>query len=162
RRTALATLSMLVAALTGCVASVEPDGRGDGDTESEDVAEARQPLSIPAGWSAVALQAPSSGVSLYKKSGADSYVTIVNLKLATLRNIRGQPIAPPGGSASYQSVPRKNYTEFWPAAQALETSTRKLRVVFSGTFGSTNDPSYTPIAFGLKKDNSIISLGYGA
>lgn len=156
--TAFASLSMLVVAFAGCVASAGPDG----DTESEDMAEAKQALSIPAGWSPVGLQAPNGGVSLYKKSGAESYVTIVNLKLATLRNITGQSIVPAGGSASYKSVPRKAYTAFWPDAKALETSTSKLRVVFSGTFGSVSDPSYTPIAFGLKKDSSIISLGYAA
>ncbi|WP_437944965.1 hypothetical protein WME98_28785 [Sorangium sp. So ce296] len=153
-----AGLAWLPGVLAGCGAAddgvVEGEAAGAGG-ESDVASEALVP--VPAGYSEVALSAPSSGVRVFKRNDADEWVTIVDLRQATARNITG---AVSGGDPDYLLVQRNSYTAYWTDARSHETSTRKLRVVVSGTFGAFTYP--TGIAFGLKKDGSHISYGYAA
>jgi Ricin-type beta-trefoil lectin domain len=98
------------------------------------------------------------GVRVYKKDyqgGQPDYVTVVDLRRATIRNLTG--------SNSNGNVYRKLLSNFWNDAVAMNSTTAKAKVVINGTFFKNNNngsPNPTTIAFGLKVRNNKISYGY--
>jgi hypothetical protein len=96
------------------------------------------------------------GVQVYKKDdakGNTDYVTVVNLKKGTIRNLIGTESTPNG------TVKKKLAREFWQDAVKENTSSLKVMVVVNASFFSTNDDP-TGIAFGLKLGGRMISYGY--
>ncbi|MBD2180176.1 ricin-type beta-trefoil lectin domain protein [Aerosakkonema funiforme] len=120
------------------------------------VAKATQLLAqtIPSGFYKIM---EDTGVRVYKKDyqgGKPDYVTVVDLRKATIRNLTG--------SYSNGNVYRKSLNTFWNDAVAMNTTTAKAKVVINGTFFDNNgSPNPTKIAFGLKVRNNKISYGYG-
>lgn len=102
------------------------------------------------------LMLSQTGVQVYKKDdakGNTDYVTVVNLKKGTIRNLIGAEGTPNG------TVKKKLAREFWQDAVKQNTSSLKAMVVVNASFFSTNDDP-TGIAFGLKLGGSTISYGY--
>lgn len=102
------------------------------------------------------LMLSETGVQVYKKDdakGNTDYVTVVNFKKGTIRNLIGIEGTPNG------TVKKKLPSEFWQDAVTQNTSTRKVMVVVNASFFSTNDDP-TGIAFGLKLGGRTISYGY--
>lgn len=102
------------------------------------------------------LMLSQTGVQVYKKDdakGNTDYVTVVNLKKGTIRNLIGAEGTPNG------TVKKKLPSEFWQDAVKQNTSSLKAMVVVNASFFSTNDDP-TGIAFGLKLGGSTISYGY--
>lgn len=102
------------------------------------------------------LMLSQTGVQVYKKDDAKAntdYVTVVNLKKGTIRNLIGAEGTPNG------TVKKKLPSEFWQDAVTQNTSSLKAMVVVNASFFSTNDDP-TGIAFGLKLGGSTISYGY--
>lgn len=113
-----------------------------------------QAVPIPAGFK---LLISDTGVQVYKKDyagGQPDYVTVIDLRRATIRNLAGSLPNPPDGR-----VHRKSLSSFWNDAAAKNTSTVKAKVVVNAAFFSTND-NPTGIAFGLKVADRVISYGY--
>lgn len=119
------------------------------------VAKATQLLAqtIPSGFYKIM---EDTGVRVYKKDyqgGQPDYVTVVDLRKATIRNLTG--------SYSNGNVSRKSMSTFWNDAVAMNTTTAKAKIVINGTFFNDNgSPNPTQIAFGLKVRNNKISYGY--
>ncbi|MDX6500498.1 MAG: hypothetical protein QOG23_3758 [Blastocatellia bacterium] len=118
---------------------------------------------IPSGFQQIF---SDTGIHVYQKNytgGSPDYVTIVDLRSATICNLIGSSTS---GSIGNMKVSRKllgpssTATNFWTDAMGQNTSTRKARVVVNGTFFSTNDYP-TGLAFGLKANSLIVSYGYG-
>jgi hypothetical protein len=111
---------------------------------------------VPSGFNLIA---SGTGVRVYKKdypgcpppSCYPDYVTVVDLRSATVRNLTG--------AVAGDRVGWENQTEFWKQAERGNTGSRRVLVVVNGTFF---DPNHEPsgIAFGLKRDNQLISYGY--
>ena len=96
------------------------------------------------------------GVKVYRKTystGSPDYVTVVDLRYATLQSFTGWP-------AAYSTVERRSLATHWGNAVAQNTSTRKAMVALNGTFFDTNATPYTGIAFGLKANWWNMSTGY--
>jgi Phosphodiester glycosidase len=107
---------------------------------------------IPSGFQLIS---QGTGVSVYRKNytgGQPDYVTVVDLRYATLRNFTGW--------VSGTSVERRLLRTFWNDAVSQDTPTRKSRVAINGTFFDPNSNPYTGIAFGLKADWWRMSYGY--
>ena len=108
---------------------------------------------VPSGFQLIL---SGTGVKVYRKNyvgGQPDFVTVVDLRYATIRNFTG--------SVSGQNIERRTLSRFWNDAVAQNTGSRTARVAINGTFFSTNDSPFTPIAFGLKADWWRISYGYG-
>ncbi|MCA1991362.1 MAG: ricin-type beta-trefoil lectin domain protein [Coleofasciculus sp. S288] len=120
-----------------------------------DVAKPTQLLAqtIPSGFNNIL---DDTGVRVYKKDysgGEPDYVTVVDLRRATIRNLTG--------SYSNENVERKSLSSFWNDAVAMNTATAKAKVVINGTFFRNDSSTTTKISFGLKVRNNKISYGYG-
>lgn len=101
-------------------------------------------------------------VRLYQKNyarGTPDYVTVVDLRYATILNLTGTVTHAPCGTLSHKNF-GPGPGSFWADATAMDTSTRTAHVLVNGTFFS-NAPS-APVAFGLKTGGSIVSYGYAA
>jgi len=144
----------LACAVIGC-GSVDEDP----DAEfAETTAETKQAFSVASGFSEqYILTSPSSGIRLYKHASKNEWVTIVDLRYASLRSVTGTVS---GSDPNYRLVQRNYGSTYWTMVQNLQTSTRRAKVLVSGTFGAFTDPS--GVAFGLKKDGSLISYGYAS
>jgi hypothetical protein len=147
RFAAMAAASMICAGTSSCITRA---GNSDGVVRSMALGEASSAACAcyaPAGFE-VFLSAP--GVNILQRS-ANEYLTVVDLRYATLRNLTGDPS---GGN-----VGRLSESDFWTKGQSQDTTTRKLRVVLNGTFFDQSKwPA--PIAYGLKKDGDVLSYGY--
>jgi len=98
-----------------------------------------------------------TGVEVYRKDyrgGQPDFVTVVDLRRATLRSLTGTL------KLESEEVYSKKFSKFWNDAVAKNTSTSKARVVINGTFFESGEP-LTEIAFGLKVGGTEISYGYG-
>lgn len=117
---------------------------------------ARAAVTVPSGFTTML---SDTGVKVYRKTysnGSPDYVTVVDLRSATLRNFTGW--------VSGEAVYRKTLQTFWNDAVAQNTSSRRAKVVLNGTFFATNDRDPNPpvgISFGLKADWWQMSYGYG-
>lgn len=115
----------------------------------------RATVPIPSGFT---LDKSYTGVRVYKKSysgGAPDYVTIVDLRYATLSSFTGWAYGTPDNG----TVERRTIRTHWNNAVAQNTSSRTARVAINGTFfDPNNDPS--GIAFGLKANWWQMSYGY--
>jgi len=110
---------------------------------------------IPSGF---ILDKSYTGVKVYKKSytgGAPDYVTIVDLRYASLSSFTGWAYGTPDNG----TVECRSLRTHWNNALAQNTSTRVARVAINGTFF---DPNNNPagIAFGLKANWWQMSYGY--
>jgi hypothetical protein len=96
------------------------------------------------------------GVKVYRKtypSGAPDYVTVVDLRYATIQSYTGW--ARPDGT-----VERRSLATHWSNAVAQSNSSRQAMVALNGTFFATDATPYTGIAFGLKANWWNMSTGY--
>ncbi|CAN93827.1 hypothetical protein predicted by Glimmer/Critica [Sorangium cellulosum So ce56] len=162
RGDATSWIAMFVTACAAALAACSGEAPGgEAIEESEIVGDApAAAITIPAGWTPVGLAAPNRGVRVYKKDGKNEYVTIVDMNNATALNLTGPLVAGAANGPDFKLIRRVNFTDFWGAARAQETATRRARVVVSGTFGTFNQP--TGLAFGLKAGGNLISYGYAA
>lgn len=133
-------------AMASCAGETNPEADNDEERTGEAAQDVCACYPLPGFSSLIYTQ----GLQVYQRNNAD-FLTVVDLRYATLRNITG----PVSGS----SVGLLDESGFWWAAKGLESTTRKLRVVVNGTFFSQSGNS-VPIAYGLKKDSSLISWGY--
>jgi len=115
---------------------------------------------VPAAWKHVSL-GTGTGVDVYEKpvtwsSGKHEkhYVTVVDLTKATIRNMAGSKVktidAPIDTHYPYQ---------YWNAALAGNTATRKLKVMVNGGFFTGREPGPLQLDHGLKKGGTIWSYG---
>ncbi len=107
---------------------------------------------IPSGFQLIS---SGTGVRVYRKNytgGQPDYVTVVDLRYATIRNFTGW--------VSGTTVERRLLRTFWNDAVGQNTATRKAKVAVNGTFFDPNASPYTGIAFGLKADWWRMSYGY--
>ncbi|NJR66203.1 MAG: hypothetical protein HC772_14170, partial [Leptolyngbyaceae cyanobacterium CRU_2_3] len=81
------------------------------------------------------------------------FVTVVDLRVATLRNLTG--------AIDGELIGRKLLTSFWRDAVSQNSGNFQAQVVINGTFFGNNQRSATDIAFGLKARNRLITYGYG-
>lgn len=104
------------------------------------------------------LYTSGTGVQVYKKeirNGEPDYVTVIDLRSATLLNLHGTVVATPTANSK---VSRKRIPSFWDDAVRLNTTTSKVMVVVNGTF--FNDQiNPTTLSFGLKANGRVISNG---
>jgi hypothetical protein len=119
-------------------------------------------LSIPSGFRQIDIGS-GEGVRVFRKDYAGNrkdFVTIIDLRHATIRSLTGDVINSPQGQ-----VYRKALTEFWSDAVKLETSDQKAKIVVNGTFFADKENGReinpTGISFGLKTKGKVISYGYG-
>jgi hypothetical protein len=118
---------------------------------------------VPLGWTLyyAGLSLPGSpyqGVRVYRKTnsrGTYDYVTIVDVRYGTLRNLTGEP----SGTNYDMKVKRYGLSEFWSRAVRQNTTSRKAAVVINGTFFYPF-ANPTTISYGLKADYWIMSLGF--
>lgn len=118
------------------------------------IGRAQATVPVPSGFQLVS---SGTGVRVYKKTysvGAPDYVTIVDLRYATIQSYTGW--AYPDGS-----VERRTLRTHWNNAVAQNTASRKAKVAISGTFFNPAASPNTGIAFGLKANWWIMSTGYG-
>jgi len=109
---------------------------------------------VPSGFQVVS---SGTGVTVYRKtysSGAPDYVTVVDLRYATIQSYTGW-------AYSDGSVERRSLRTHWDNAVAQNTSSRRAKVAINGTFFATNAYPNAGIAFGLKANWWIMSTGYG-
>lgn len=132
---------------------------GERDSKEENWGQAAriqiQAVPVPSGFRLIF---SDTGIKVYRKDytgGQPDFVSVVDLRSATIRSLTGTVTNAPNGKVS-----RKSFSTFWNDAVAQGTTTRKARVLVNGTFFSTND-NPTPIAFGLKVGGTVISYGYG-
>jgi hypothetical protein len=131
-----------------------------------------QAITIPAGfnltnsWQGTGSGGTGTAIRIYRKDfagGQPDFVTVVDLRFATLRSIIGGL----GGVSPCSSVGTRvlctsssggcTSSSHWNAASGAGQG---LRVLLNGTFFATgNNPA--GIAFGLRQNGTIISYGYG-
>lgn len=117
---------------------------------------ARATVPIPSGFTSVT---SGTGVRVYSKInpyGYYDYVTIVDLRRATLVNFTGWVS---GNQPENGLIERRSIKTHWSNAVAQNTSSKKALVAINGTFFATND-SPSAISFGLKMDWWRASYGY--
>lgn len=110
-------------------------------------------VSVPHGFYEVLNR---SGVKVYQKnyqSGAPDFVTLVDLKTATIRSLTG--------TINGELVERKKLSEFWDDAASQNVDDFEAQVVINGTFFDNGPSSNAAVAFGLKVRNHLITYGYG-
>lgn len=120
----------------------------------------RATVPIPSGFT---LDKSYTGVKVYKKTysgGAPDYVTIVDLRYATLSSYTGWAYGTPDNG----TVERRTIRTHWDNAVGQNTSSRIARVAINGTFfvDKVNGVEVNPtsIAFGLKANWWQMSYGY--
>lgn len=116
----------------------------------------RASVPIPAGF---ALDKSYTGVRVYKKYnpyGAYDYVTIVDLRRATMMSFTGWVY---GNQPENGTIERRTLRTHWNNAVAQNSYARTARVAINGTFF---DPSNNPsaISFGLKAGWWRMSYGF--
>lgn len=111
---------------------------------------------IPSGFQEIA---SGRGVKVYRKvytGGQPDFVTVVDLRYATLRSFVGWPTG--------EAVERRTFRTHWNNAVAQNTYSRTAKVAISGTFfahlenGREINP--TGISFGLKTEWWRVSYGF--
>jgi Ricin-type beta-trefoil lectin domain/Phosphodiester glycosidase len=110
-------------------------------------------VTVPTGFHRIL---SNTGVSVYQKdyeNAASDFVTVVDLRIATLRNLTG--------AVNGELIGRKSLTSFWQDAIDQSSGNFQAQVVINGTFFGNDQRSATDIAFGLKARNQIITYGYG-
>lgn len=158
--------SVLLAGAIGCSESSGDDRDYSG---GENVGQTQQSaITIPAGfnlinsWTASCPSGQCNAVRVFKKDwvgGKPDYVIVADLRYATLRSLTGSSSGAPCATVGRKSIGTGAGT-FWADAVAQQGASLKARVVVNGTYFSTNNTP-TGIAFGLKKDGSVLSYGYG-
>jgi hypothetical protein len=121
---------------------------------SSSIAQATVP--IPTGFQLVS---QGTGVKVYKKLnpyGAYDYVTVVDLRRATMMSFTGWAYNTPDSGI----VERRTLKTHWNNAVAQNTAYRTAKVAINGTFFDPNASPNTPIAFGLKANWWRMSYGY--
>jgi hypothetical protein len=112
-------------------------------------------LPVPSGFRLIL---SGNGIRVYRKDyagGQPDYVTAVDLRYAYVANLTG-----PYSGAPNARISKRTIAQLVTLGKARNTSTRQLITVVNGTFFDTNsDPA--AIAFGLKRDNVLLSTGYG-
>ncbi len=117
---------------------------------------ARAAVPIPYGFT---IDKSYTGVRVYKKwnpYGAYDYVTIVDLRRATLVSFTGWVS---GNQPENGLIERRSIRTHWNNAVAQNTTTKQAAVAINGTFFSTADYP-APISFGLKMNWWRASYGY--
>src|SRR5690606_15309001 len=113
------------------------------------------PVTVPDGFG---VHAEGRGFTVYRKDydpGSPDWVTVVDLRVARLRNIVGDAI-----DAPWAHVERGAAIDHWDdVSQRTVAGAGRARVLITGTYFAAFDPA--PIAFGLQADDSVISYGYG-
>lgn len=149
----LASISSSLLLLGSCGLSDDDDGVG-----AIDIEQVNQPLSVPAGFNPIST---GNCVTVYRKDyagGKPDFVTIADLRCASIKNLNGTP----SGTAGASKIARKWLDSFWSDAVAGNVvGGKKARVVINGTFFSTTE-SPTPIAYGLKTGGTTLNYGYGS
>lgn len=149
------SVGLLVSALAFVVSAC--GATDDGPTDEPTLGEVSQALSVPNGFFSIS---SGTGVTVYQKNyagGQPDYVTVVDLRQGSLKNLNGTP----SGNAGAQLIARKSMSTFWSDAVAGNTGTKTAKVVVNGTFFSTNQ-SPTPIAYGLKAGGTVFNYGYAS
>jgi Phosphodiester glycosidase len=90
------------------------------------------------------------GTMVWQSQDGQSYVTEIDLNTAELRSLTGE--LPGNGQVGQRSI-----KQFWQQATEQPGT---AQVVINGTFFQTYDQP-TGIAFGLKKDDRVVTYGYG-
>lgn len=144
----------------------------------EDVSLSEKAITVVSGFNLVSSWSgkDANGVSgtavrVYRKDyagGQPDFVTVANLRHSTLRSFTGtlSGTSPCRKSSrlylcsSSSTATTCSSGSYWGVAGAAGTSSRILRVLVNGTFFSTLDDP-TGFAFGLRRDSSLISYGYG-
>ncbi|MBD3883650.1 hypothetical protein IFO70_17940 [Phormidium tenue FACHB-886] len=97
------------------------------------------------------------GVTLYRRNypaGSPDYVTIVDLKAATVCNLTG--------FVNGEHIDRQTLNSFWQEAASQNAGSYQLQVVINGAFfGIESGGNTAGIAFGLKSGGHLITYGYG-
>jgi hypothetical protein len=96
------------------------------------------------------------GVTLYRKTypfASSDYVTIVDLKSASIRNLTGV--------VNGELIDRQTLNQFWQEAALQNADRYQLQVVINGTFFGAEQTNSADIAFGLKAQGHLITYGYG-
>jgi hypothetical protein len=112
-------------------------------------------LPVPSGFRQIL---SGTGIRVFRKDyagGKPDFVIAVDLRSAYVANLTGFASGAPNGKIS-----KRTMQQFWTDARTRNRTSRQARVVVNGTFFSTND-NPAPIAFGLKRDNVLLSYGYG-
>ena len=110
-------------------------------------------LTIPTGFQRIL---SDTGVRVYQKKYpivSFDFVTVVDLRIATLRNLTGE--------VNGELIDRKLLTSFWQDAIEQSAGDFQAQVVLNGTFFGAEQNSAADIAFGLKSHNRLITYGYG-
>lgn len=118
---------------------------------------------VPSGYQLIyPLTTNYKGVRVYSKTSGTrkDYITVIDLRVGTLRSFVGDITASTPTNGNFV-VPR-TISSFYNTGVAQNTGSRKAVVAINGTF-FTQKPSGSPvpIAFGLKADRWLMSLGYG-
>ena len=111
------------------------------------------PIAIPDGFHRIL---SGKGIEVYQKNysnGTPDFVTVVNLRVATIRNITG--------AVTGETIARKPLIRFWQDAVSQNVGNFKARVILNGTFFGNNRNDVSQIAFGLKMKGTLINYGYG-
>jgi Ricin-type beta-trefoil lectin domain/Phosphodiester glycosidase len=96
------------------------------------------------------------GVEVYQKeypAASSDFVTVVDLRIATIRNLTG--------AVNGDLIGRKLLTSFWQDAIEQNTGDFQAQVLLNGTFFGNEPNTATDIAFGLKARDRLITYGYG-
>jgi Ricin-type beta-trefoil lectin domain/Phosphodiester glycosidase len=110
-------------------------------------------LNSPAGFQRIL---NDTGVEVYQKeypTASFDFVTVVDLRIATIRNLTG--------AVNGELIGRKQLTSFWQDAIEQNAEDFQAQVVLNGTFFGNEQNTATDIAFGLKARNRLITYGYG-
>ena len=110
-------------------------------------------LTIPTGFQRIL---SDTGVRIYQKKypiASFDFVTVVDLRIATIRNLTG--------TVNGELIGRKLLSSFWQDAIEQNVEDFQAQVVLNGTFFGTDQTTATDIAFGLKAHDRLITYGYG-
>lgn len=120
---------------------------------------------VPSGWSlyySTPVSSGNPGVKIYRRSNPNyaapnnyDYVTVVDMRRATLRNFTGKPSTYMPNGPGYLLLARNSLSWYWSEAVKQGTPV----VAFNGTFfDDQNNPA--GVSFGLKADGWLMSYGY--
>lgn len=130
-----------------------------------------QAITVPAGfnltnsWQGTGSGGTGAAVRVYRKDysgGQPDFVTVVDLRYATLRSVNGAPSGAANCQAAATRLLCSNTSGGCQAGShwSVANGTVGLRVLLNGTFFATGS-NPAGIAFGLRNNGTTISYGYG-